>query len=462
EMAVYYKVPGPGEVEVWTAKDIEELVFRGIERFRGKHMLCGLRSVELSDAPPEHIPTIVLHLRNFGAFKSRRAVPTDSSPGPAPISSLYTGDLSRDRRSRYNFDDRVTRKMWDDVHITSAPPAAYNGDPMDAGENAGASIVLNTDTKAAITSLVESRFAHQSVVLLSDVRGDLLSRHQIRLSPWEVPLAEKHINELVNDNIDGLNDLTAEQIDERFKQALEKLHPPDHRVESFRRQAKKMTPEERELILRDIGTQKVITYGRNEHWRDHADVQIKKLVMQLAPHTEFDVVLVGPMANLVRIVVDCLLQGESVMIGNRFSAAALGEVSEECFKTNWNQVYERVVNAIISLWFRLDFICKKDLDECEGAVQKHSCGFLEDIMRHHLFKAMCWNVTTPDGVSHLERRDTSVYGRFPTVANQVEGVLNNEPPSTVFANIVGFEAKHGKNPKKAADFPKALCDSARS
>ncbi|KAJ3331497.1 hypothetical protein HDU93_009652 [Gonapodya sp. JEL0774] len=115
EIAVYYKVPEPGEVEVWTAKDIEELTFRGIERVSGRHMLCGIRHVMLHHAPPEHIPTIVLHLRNMCDFKSFGKVWAIAANREVPNNSCDLWTLASSSSSRHSLDRRVTNEMWDKV-----------------------------------------------------------------------------------------------------------------------------------------------------------------------------------------------------------------------------------------------------------------------------------------------------------------------------------------------------------
>ncbi|KAJ3340065.1 hypothetical protein HDU93_007407 [Gonapodya sp. JEL0774] len=115
EAAVYYKAPEEGEVEVWTAKDVEELVFRSVEHIVGRHMMFGIGDVKLHYAHPEHIPTIVLYLRNYGDFSSFPKYFPGEAVGDVRLNDRRLAMLVRSPSERYGLDNRVTENSWDKI-----------------------------------------------------------------------------------------------------------------------------------------------------------------------------------------------------------------------------------------------------------------------------------------------------------------------------------------------------------
>ncbi|KAJ3334563.1 hypothetical protein HDU93_007713 [Gonapodya sp. JEL0774] len=341
EAAVYYKAPEPGEVELWTSKDIEELTFRGIEHIMGRHMLA---------------------------------------------------------------------------------------------------------TKEALTTLAKSR-SNPCQFLIFDPRqqGIVVPREQHKAA--QIYLNKQYVDGMVN-----LRNLTDKEYDQMVAKVFAQLYPNAQYLDEGPRRVSRLPPRERETILHDPAIQKVLMCIRPGNKDDPKAIQTQAFINAIMPPSE-QLELDEHTAMVVAEIVTSAKNG----VPPELCAETSGETTEQ-FRANYVNRYRRINHGIGSFYDRTRLVNEQDLNQGEGFVQKHTVGLFEDLTMepHHAIR-VCWNQTTPDRVSHHERRDTSIYAQF-----QVADLVNPSSMRTAHVNVCGIEAKHGTNPDRESDFVKSATDAARS
>ncbi|KXS09032.1 hypothetical protein M427DRAFT_50064 [Gonapodya prolifera JEL478] len=418
-IVVFFKPPAPGEVEIWTARDIEELVARSLERQCRRPLLCGINRIMLHDAPPEHIPTNVLYTRSWFSFES-------------------FGNL-RDNSSASTFDFALN---WNKVRSCASMMLGAENSEQEHSFDAKSLKLCSSATVQVIDDVVKQLLEVDGAVFIHEVKKALRNRSIGRFSYKQNTKLEKTILIAVGNWAKELKNLPITVKDKWIETVFRKAFPPRDWVS--------LPPTQGHGDMHDIFTHRVLSAAKLSVFMGN---QINLIINELDSGPSL-AKLEPPTVKLIEIVVNCLHNREPITTGDKVSPENLG-ISEEEFLHDYENIYARIIAAIQSMWYRLEFIDEASLLESEGPVQMHSTGFLEQIMSPRVCKRLKWNKVTRDGVSGAERRDTSVIGVF---------VIHD--PDTGDTKIhecfAGIESKHGKNPKVFEDFRKALCDSARA
>ncbi|KAJ3335883.1 hypothetical protein HDU93_004180 [Gonapodya sp. JEL0774] len=318
----------------------------------------------------------------------------------------------------------------------SADMAGIRGEP---------DLDIDAETKKALNTLADSRTDPcQFLILDPRQQGIVVPRDQHKA-------AQRYLNKLYVDGMVNLRNLNNNERDKMVARVFAQIYSNAHLEEGPRR-VSRLPPRERETILHDPAIQKVLTCSRPGNKDDPKAIQRQAFINTIMPPSE-DLQFDEHTAKVVAEVVTSAKNG----VPPSLCAETSGETTEQ-FRANYVNRYRRLNHGIGSFYDRTRLVNARDLNQGEGFVQKHTVGLFEDLTMepHHAIR-VCWNQTTPDRVSHHERRDTSIYVQF-----QVADLAHPSSMRTAHVNVCGIEAKHGTNPDRENDFVKSASDAARS